>query len=117
MSKAPRLDTPTTLDPQNVNGRLYRQLDALLTALEKTPNIGIRDRIAALVAIGRIQTLMIGLRKEGMDGPGAGSAVRKYASAFSPHAARRRAPDRGPAGLATPDDDDDYGEDTTDTEH
>jgi hypothetical protein len=69
-------------DPLDVNGRLYRQIGKLLSQLEEAEDLGIRDRIAALVAVGRIQTIFVGLRKENQGDPDAGSAVRKYSGVF-----------------------------------
>lgn len=77
------------VDTLNVNGRLYKQISDLLHQLESDPNITVRERIAALVAVGRVQTIFVGLRKENKDDPDAGSAVRKYASAFSKNATGR----------------------------
>lgn len=95
------------LDPLNVNERLYRQVAALLDQLEKERDLGLRERIAALVAVGRIQTIFVALRKEGAhDGPAAGSAVRKYASAFASHAGGRRKKGAGRPQPDTLDDDD-----------
>jgi hypothetical protein len=80
--------SPTAADPLAINPRLYRQISNLLDDLERgDEDISIRERIAALVAIGRLQTIFVGLRKETKDGTGsAGSAVRKYSKAFT-HAA------------------------------
>jgi hypothetical protein len=83
------------LDPLDVNGRLYRQIGALLDQLEQAENLGVRDRIAALVAIGRIQTMFVGLRKETKDDRSeAGSAVRKFKTAFTAAPGARK-PKRG----------------------
>ncbi|HEY2530287.1 MAG TPA: hypothetical protein VGJ20_20515 [Xanthobacteraceae bacterium] len=76
-----------SLDPLNVNQRLYRQVAKLLDQLENLDKSGevritLKERIAALVAIGRIQTIFMGLRKENADEPTAGSSVRKYAGNF-----------------------------------
>ena len=84
------------LDPKNVNTRLYNQVAALLDDLESGDTvITVRERITALVAIGRIQTLFVGLRKENRDEPNAGSSVRKYAGAFAANAVSRRAKSGG----------------------
>jgi hypothetical protein len=73
-----------TADPLNVNVRLYRQISELLTELEQ-PGVGqritLRERIAAIIAIGRIQIMFVGLRKE-QPSVGTGTTVRKYAAAF-----------------------------------
>lgn len=115
MSTVTRLPTPANpRDPLNVNDRLYKEISRLLDQLgEGGDDITIRERIAALVAIGRIQVLFMGLRKEKSDDPAVtGSAVRKYAGAFKAHDTRRRKKaaggDAGPAPLdALFDEDDD----------
>lgn len=79
------------LDPKNINSRLYNQVSALLDQLENDGDITMRERIAALMAIGRIQTIFLALRlKDKPDDPTAGSTVRKYSSAFQAHDTRRR---------------------------
>lgn len=111
------------LDPKNVNSRLYNQIDALLTQLETGEHITLKERVAALIAVGRLQLVFAALRKgDKADEPAAGSAVRKYAQAFSANDTRRRkAPARRAAAAAAtrePDDgtslddlDDDTGDD------
>lgn len=105
--------TKPNLDPLNINARLYKQLDLLLDQLETRddaddgPKITLKERIAALIAVGRIQTIFAGLRKKDPDDPDAGSSVRKYAGAFKNEAGRgakggRRRPARQPD--AEPDD-------------
>ena len=81
---------PSALDPLNINGRLYNQVSELLRSLEENPNATIRDRYLSLVAIGRIQTIFVALRKERLDEPNRGASVRKYAGAFKANAAGRR---------------------------
>lgn len=80
VSRAPNRE----LDPLQVNNRLYRQLSVLLTQLEEgdEDTVSMRERIMALATIARIQAVFVGLRKEHQDDGSAGSAVRKYASAF-----------------------------------
>lgn len=113
---------PTPADPLNVNARLYRQISVLLEQMEDpdvNKKLTIRERIAALTAIGRIQVLFVGLRKE-KSNVGSGSSVKKYTGAFAqPDATRRGAADTGPteppddwferAGLNDDDDGDDPG--------
>ena len=97
-----------TLDPRNINQRLYNQLAKLLDQMENADSyeeITIRERIAALVAIARIQTLFVGLRKENKDQPNAGSTVRKYQSAFAPSNVGRRRKANARSGAASDDDD------------
>jgi hypothetical protein len=104
--------TGVSHDPLQVNSRLYRQISELLKDLESPAvNISTRERIAALVAIGRIQTLFVGLRKENQNDTDAGSTVRKYAAAFSKNATggRKKAARSAPTAVADPidwDDDD-----------
>jgi hypothetical protein len=76
----------TSHDPLQINSRLYAQIGKLLDDLEAKDvknNLDIKERIAALIAIGRIQTIFVGLRKENISGTGSGSAVRKYSRAFA----------------------------------
>ena len=91
--------TPTAaerraLDPKSINQRLYDQVDVLLKQLERGGDeiVTLKERIAALIAIGRVQIMFVGLRKEKFDDDAgrAGSAVRKYAGAFAADDARRR---------------------------
>jgi hypothetical protein len=81
-------------DPLNVNARLYRQIARLLDDLEEEDvkqNLDIKERIAALIAVARIQTVFVALRKEDRGGTrGSGSAVRKYSKAFAANASRGR---------------------------
>lgn len=87
-------------DPDQINQRLYKQVSALLSQLEEKDSrskVTMRERIAALIAVGRIQDLFIKMRKASGD-VGAGSTVKKYAAtAFSSNAARGRAKNAGPA--------------------
>ena len=102
MSKKPRQATvPDThnirLDPLSVNVRLYNQASELLHQLETSPHVTLRERYMALVAVGRIQVIFMGLRKEKLDDSNAGSAVRKYATAFKAHGDGGRKAIAGPA--------------------
>jgi hypothetical protein len=93
-------DTRTGADPLQVNARLYMQISELLNQLESGDGerITLRERIAALVAIGRIQVLFVGLRKEVPGGyaSDAGSSVRKYSTAFAKDDTGRRKKIAGP---------------------
>lgn len=89
----------SNLDPLSINVRLYHQVSEMLTQLENSPNITLKERIAALIAIGRIQVIFTALRKEKIDDGSSGSSVRKYATAFKTHDARRR---KAIAGSAEP---------------
>jgi hypothetical protein len=81
-------------DPEDVNKRLYMQVSALLTQLEERESrakITMRERIAALIAVGRLQQVFAALRKANPHDPNRGSTVRKYAGAFSNEPRRRAA--------------------------
>lgn len=97
------------LDPENVNSRLYHQVSELLRQLEENnAEITIPQRINALIAIGRIQTIFLNLRlKDKPDESAAGATVRKYAGAFEAHDARRRKATARAAAAAAEDDGDD----------
>jgi hypothetical protein len=104
-------------DPKQVNARLYNQISLLLDDLEAPPvkkrgklkpgedpyedRISMRERIAALTAIGRIQTILLALREQGSpDERVAGAAVRKYSAAFKDAGGRRKARRGAAAELA-----------------
>jgi hypothetical protein len=90
VSAAPAPRHVTRGDPLNVNARLYQQIGQLLTQLEEGDGekITLKERLAALMAIARIQAVFVALRKEQIDEPDRGSAVKKYASAFQDGASR-----------------------------
>jgi hypothetical protein len=84
----------TSHDPLQINSRLYNQIARLLDDLEAKDakqRLDIKERIAALIAVGRIQIMFVNLRKENISGAGSGSAVRKYSKAFKANAAGRGA--------------------------
>jgi hypothetical protein len=84
---------PASGDPLNINGRLYSQIGKLLDDLESADRdemMTVPQRISALIAVGRILTIFASLKKSDYDYGNAGSAVRKYATAFSANAARGR---------------------------
>jgi hypothetical protein len=93
-------------DPLDINGRLYKQLGKLLDdmeALDAEEKMTMPQRISALIAVGRVQKMFVDLKK-GEFSVGRGSAIDRYAEAFStPNAARRGADD---AGLSELDEDD-----------
>jgi hypothetical protein len=95
-------------DPEDVNKRLYMQVSALLTQLEERESrakITMRERIAALVAVGRLQQVFAALRKANPHDPNRGAQVRKYAGAFSNEPRRRAAAARpGDGTEPSPDD-------------
>lgn len=78
-------------DDQSLRERIHKRLadkkatlDSLRTALEKElvaePGVTMRERIAALVAIGRLMVLFGNLGKQ--DEPVAGGKISRYAKAF-----------------------------------
>ena len=77
-------------DPLGINRRLYAQVGKLLDDMEaadRDERMTMPQRITALIAVGRIQKMMMDLRK-GEFSAGGGSAVSRYAAAFqTPHAA------------------------------
>jgi hypothetical protein len=85
-------------DPLDVNGRLYKQLGKLLDDMEAADaaeTMTFPQRINALIAVGRVQKMFVDLRK-GEFSVGRGSAIDKYAAAFSTaHAARGGTDDAG----------------------
>jgi hypothetical protein len=80
----------SSLDPLGVNVRLYNQISEILHHLETDERVTLKERIAALIAIGRIQIMFMGMRKEKIHDASAGSSVRKYSKAFKAHDARGR---------------------------
>jgi hypothetical protein len=78
------------LDPHKINERLVRQVSALLDQLENNKNVTLRERFQALMAIARIQYVFVSLRREKFDEPAAGTAVRKYQTAFKNDAGGRK---------------------------
>jgi len=85
--------TLNPFDPDQVNQRLYKQVSALLQQLEEKDSrskVTMRERIAALIAVGRIQQLFIAMRKASGD-VGSGSTVKKYTATFADAAGRRAA--------------------------
>ena len=95
-----------TSDLTTISDRLVGQVGKLLDQLEDGDNkaeITIPQRINALIAVGRILTSLSMLRKRAANdrsAAGAGSAVRKYSSAFEANAARGRTPRGGDADAA-----------------
>jgi len=83
---------PKSLDPKNIGARLYAQVAVLLDQLETSDGVTIKERYMALASIARIQMIFqaIRLKDAKTDDPTAGSAVRKYSTAFAAHDARRR---------------------------
>ena len=101
---------PNDLNTYDINGRLIRQVARVLDDLEdRNLPIGPKERIMALLAIGRLQMLFVAMRKRGGDSDNAGSSVRKYSKAFKAHAGRggKTAARPEPDDLADDDDDTD----------
>lgn len=93
------------LDPNNINGRLYQQLDMLLQQLEQGEHVTLKERTAAMLVVVRIQYIFMQLRKEKVGDVNSGTAVRKYATAFTKDAARgRKKIARAPEPEPEPDD-------------
>jgi hypothetical protein len=88
-------------DPLNVNARLYAQLGKMLDQLEEEDStITLRERIAALIAVGRLQVIFKGLRSEDRGAYNVGTTVNRYSNVFAKNASRGRAPNRGGAAAA-----------------
>jgi hypothetical protein len=85
-------------DELRINERLYKQLGKLLDDMETADAaeaMTMPQRIAALIAIGRVQKMFVDLRKGEFD-VGRGTAIDRYATAFaSTDAARGRASNAG----------------------
>lgn len=103
-------------DPLNVNVRLYRQASELLRRLEVGgDHVTLREFYMCMVAVGRIQVMFMGLRKEKVSDANAGSSVRKYEAAFKTNDARGRKAIARPAEPDTdPGFDDEWGTDDDD---
>lgn len=102
------------LDPSDINGRLYKQNALMMDHLEKAKRMPDDERLKLMAAIGKVQQILMTLRKEHKDdGPAAGSAVRRYASAFAApvHGGGAQPRDTRPAP------DDDEWDDEADAEH
>lgn len=97
----PSAIAPNLLDPDQLSARLYKQVGFLLTQLETGKHITLRERIAALIAVGRLQQMFAALRKALPEDERSGSTVKKYAAAFAPADATGR---RAKNARAEPDD-------------
>jgi hypothetical protein len=76
-------------DPLHLKLRLYIQIGEMLRQLEGDGEaVTMRERIAALTAIGRLQNLLVDKGKD--DDDTAGSAVRKYEGAFQNGPGKRK---------------------------
>jgi hypothetical protein len=97
----------SNLDPLGINVRLYNQISEILHELETNDHVTLKERVASLLVIGRIQVIFMGLRKEKINDTSAGSSVRKYATAFKAHDARGRKALAGKRAEPEPSGDDD----------
>lgn len=77
-------------DTYNIRPRLLRQVSVLLSQLEAGAHITLRERVQALVAIGRIEQIFVALKKAEPDESNRGATVTKYATAFTDAASRRK---------------------------
>ena len=73
------------LDPHNINPRLQEWISELI---EKRDDMSVREEIAAIAAIGRLQVLFIKLREEGGGGVSTGTAVKQFERFFKDNATR-----------------------------
>jgi hypothetical protein len=94
------------LDPKNINSRIYAQLDKLLSKLEGSEHVTIKELTAALLVATRIQYVFVGIRKEKSGDDTTGSAVRRYAGAFKNDAGRGKKGRRATAAAPKPEPDD-----------
>lgn len=100
-------------DPLNVNKRLYDQVGLLLDDLENGAlEITFPQRLNALIAIAKLQTVFVALRKAkaNEDDELSGSAVRDAAKAFQAHGngrGKKRSRSASASPVITFDDDDD----------
>ena len=73
------------LDPEDVNGRLYSAMSMMLDDFD---DLDVRERVAVISAIARIQVLMMKIREEPGAVASSGSKVREYEEAFKANATR-----------------------------
>jgi hypothetical protein len=71
------------LDPHNINPRLQAWLSELIEARDE---MSLTEQIRAISAIGRIQAIYVGLRKEAGGGYATGTEVKRFAKAFEQNA-------------------------------
>lgn len=72
-------------DPLDINKRLYNQIGKLLDDMEaadRDERMTMPQRIAALIAVGRVQKMFLDLRK-GEFSVGGGTAISRYSQAFA----------------------------------
>lgn len=100
--------TVAAFDPYNFRARLAKQSSRLLEVMEQTPDDEIEIKVwyMCLMSMWRMEAVGVTLRKEKVDEPNRGSAVRKYAAEFSKaHDARGRKAPAGPAAVPEPEPD------------
>jgi hypothetical protein len=73
-------------DPKDINGRLY---DAISNLLDKFEEMTVREQVAVVSAIARIQVQFPKIRETSGDSR-RGAVVRQYTQAFKANAGRRR---------------------------
>lgn len=81
-------------DPKNLNGRLY---DAMSRLLDTFDDMTVREQVATVSAIARIQMTWIKIRENANATANSGTTVKRYEKAFAANATRKRKP------LARPD--------------
>jgi hypothetical protein len=78
-----------------------------LESADRDETMTMPQRIAALIAVGRVQIMFANLRKSAFNDGSVGSQVRKYAAAFArPHAVSGGKDHAGPSGAGFGDEDD-----------
>lgn len=88
MKKQTKTKEVPNLDPENHRARLYKLNSVLLTRLEQGKNMIVREFVQGIMAVARIEQLLLVMQEKERDHESerSGENVRKYASAFSPHA-------------------------------
>jgi len=110
--KAAKPAPAQAVDPLNINARLYAQLGKMLDQLEAGDSmITLRERIAALIAVGRLQVIFKGLRSKDPESHSVGTTVSRYSNVFAKNAARGRETSRGTAAVVQFDRHDDEDDD------
>lgn len=106
---------PKKLDPYDIDSRVEKLASEWLEFLESEvarmradgTEMTVPQVNQAFYYIGRSRIMQLALRKGDHEPDNAGSAVRKFSSAFQTHAANRRTPAAGSALAAALDDDPD----------
>lgn len=100
----PFYDGGSPNDPKNLNGRLY---DAMCDLLDEWGDMDVREKVATIAAIARIQVQFIKIREDHHVPGASGTAVKRYEKAFAANAARKRGKVTGSATIALIGDKDD----------